>query len=38
MLSVFEWFVIVLWCDTFVLIVLSKNQDRTKGEGWLTTN
>ena len=23
MLSVFEWFVLVLWCDAFVLIVLS---------------
>ena len=32
MFSVFEWFVLVLWCDAFVLIVLSdepkQNQER----------
>ena len=32
MFSVFEWFVCVLWCDAFVLIVLSdeprQNQER----------
>ena len=39
MLSVFEWFVLVLQCDAFVIIVLSDEQRRrTKGEGWSTTN
>ena len=32
MFSVFEWFVLFLWCDAFVLIVLSdeprQNQER----------
>ena len=44
MLNVFDliyWFVLVLWCDAFVVIVLSDelmNQGRTKGEGWSTAN
>ena len=38
MFSVFEWFVLVLWCDAFVLIVCLMNQGRTKGEGWSTTH
>ena len=33
MLSVLEWFVLVLQCDAFVLIVLSDEPKRTKGEG-----
>ena len=32
MFSVFEWFVLGLWCDAFVLFCL-MNQGRTKGEG-----
>ena len=32
MLSVFEYG-LVLWCDAFVVIVLSVEQGRTKGEG-----
>ena len=35
MFSVFEWFVLVLWRDVFVLFRL-MNQDRTKGKGWST--
>ena len=41
MLSVFDsikWFVLVLWCDAFVVIGLSDEPRRTKGEGWSTTN
>ena len=26
MLSAFKWFVLVLWCDTFVLTVLSMTK------------
>ena len=33
MLSVFEWFVIVLWCDAFVLIVLSDEPRQNQGRG-----
>ena len=33
MLSVFEWFVLVLWCDAFVLIVLSDESGRNQGRG-----
>ena len=38
MFSVFELFVLVLWCDTFVFIVCLVNQGRSKGEGGSTTN
>ena len=37
MFSVFEWFVLVLWRDVFVLFRL-MNQDRTKGKGWSTAS
>ena len=33
MLSVFEWFVLVLWCDAFVLIVLSDEPRQKQGRG-----
>ena len=33
MLSVFEWFVLVLWCDAFVLIVLSDEPRQNQGRG-----
>ena len=38
MFSVFEWFVLVLQCDAFVVNIWLINQDRTKGEGWSTAN
>ena len=31
MFSIFEWFVLGLWCDAFVLIVYQMNQGKTKG-------
>ena len=31
MFSVFEWFVLVLWCDAFVLIVLSDEPRQNQG-------
>ena len=33
MFSVFEWFVLVLWCDAFVLIVLSDEPMQNQGRG-----
>ena len=33
MLSVFEWFVLILWCDAFVLIVLSDKRRQNQGRG-----
>ena len=33
MFSVFEWFVLVLWCDAFVLIVLSDEPRQNQGRG-----
>ena len=33
MFSVFEWFVLVLWCDTLVLIVLSDEPRQNQGRG-----
>ena len=33
MFSVFEWFVLVLWCDAFVLIVLSAEPGQNQGRG-----
>ena len=33
MFSVFEWFVLVLWCDAFVLIVLSDESRQNQGRG-----
>ena len=33
MLSVFEWFVLVLWCDAFVFINLSAESRRNQGGG-----
>ena len=33
MLSVSEWFVLVLWCDAFALIVLSYEQRQNQGRG-----
>ena len=33
MLSVFEWSVFVLWCDAFVLIVLSDEPSQNQGRG-----
>ena len=33
MFSVFEWFVLVLWCDAFVLIVLSDKPRQNQGQG-----
>ena len=33
MFSVFEWFVLVLWFDTFVLIVLSDEPRQNQGRG-----
>ena len=34
MLSVFKWFVLVLWCDAFVLTVLSDEPIRqNQGRG-----
>ena len=42
MFSVFECFLLVLWCDAFVVIVLyydePKQNQRTKGKGWSTAN
>ena len=40
MLSVFDlisWFVLVLWCDDFVVIILSDEPRQDHGEGWSTT-
>ena len=33
MYSDFEWFVFVLWCDAFVLIVLSDKTRHHQGRG-----
>ena len=33
MFSVFEWYVLVLWCDAFVLIVLSDEPGQNQGRG-----
>ena len=33
MLSVFEWFVLVLWCDAFVVIILSDDPRQNQGRG-----
>ena len=33
MLSAFEWFVFVLWCDAFALIVLSDEPKQNQGQG-----
>ena len=33
MYSVFEWFVLVLWSDAFVLIVLSDEPRQNQGRG-----
>ena len=33
MFSVFEWFVLVLWCDAFVIIVLSYEPRQSQGRG-----
>ena len=33
MLSVFEWFVLALWCDAFVLTVLSDKPGQNQGRG-----
>ena len=33
MLSVFKWFVLDLWCDAFVLIVLSYEPRQNQGRG-----
>ena len=33
MFIVFEWFVLVLWCDAFVLIVLSDEPKQNQGRG-----
>ena len=39
MFSVFEWFVLVLWCDAFVFLLFClMNQGRTKVEGLSTAN
>ena len=37
MFSVFEWFVLVLWCDAFVVIVLSDEPGQNEGRGHETT-
>ena len=31
MFSVFEWFVLVFWCDAFVLVVLSDEPRQNQG-------
>ena len=33
MFSVFEWFVLVSWCDAYVLIVLSDEPRQNQGRG-----
>ena len=33
MFGVFEWFVLVLWYDAFVLIVLSDEPSQNQGRG-----
>ena len=33
MFSVFEWFVLVLWCDSFALFVLSDEPRQNQGRG-----
>ena len=33
MFNVFEWFVLVLWCDDVVLIVLSDEPRQNQGQG-----
>ena len=33
MFSVFEWFVLVFWCDAIVLIVLSDEPRQDQGRG-----
>ena len=33
MFSVLDWFVLVSWCDAFVLIVLSDEPRQTQGRG-----
>ena len=33
MFSVFEWFSLVLWCDAFVLIILSDEPRKNQGRG-----
>ena len=33
MFNVFEWFVLVLWCDAFVSIVLSDEPSQNQGRG-----
>ena len=33
MFSVFEWFVLVLWCDAFVVIALPDEPGQNQGQG-----
>ena len=33
MFSVFEWFVLLLWCDAFVFNVLSDEPRQNQGRG-----
>ena len=33
MFSVFEWFVLVLWCDAFVVIALPDKPGQNQGQG-----
>ena len=35
MFSVFEWFVLVLWCDAFVLILFSDEPKQNQGRGFV---
>ena len=32
MFSVFEWFVFVLWCDAFIVILLSDEPKQIQGQ------
>ena len=38
MFSVFEWFVLVLWCYAFVVIVLSDKPRQNQGRGFGLVN
>ena len=35
MFSVLKWFIYVLQCDTFVVIVLSDEPRQCQGRGWV---
>ena len=34
MFSVFEWFILILQCDAFTVIVLSDEARQSQGRGW----